>query len=631
MGLQSPAPCLPIVGLPDEIVHEVDVRITTGKGASQHSHHTFPITVMAGTQSAPAQDVYEPDQGEVTYLVFDKSPFATEALTEVRIDAGGNDGWYIEMVEVKDKDGHWRVWGIEDMGCKQGHWVDGDSNHPAYLAFSRCHEINVRITTGGGKNDDSIHNFDVELIKDGSHKVEPYPQVKSPNRYDIDLIRVVSSFPVNELTEVKIDDNGVDGWFVEAVEVQDEDGVWQQWGIANMKCQHSAWVDYPGLLQGDGAISFKQCDTPRLTIVGQINVRVHTGPGILSGSVHDFPIAATSEKAHDFTVPVNVRAPAASSTQYIALDSTFPLNELSTIRIDHGGLDGWAVEGIEVEDEFGAWSYWGIKDMNCKKSANIDGNSNHPKFLQFSKCNEIQVLIVTETASGSGSAADFEVEFVTSAGAGIAPVTETVASPGEGGTDLVHAVSPFAVSELTEVRVRDADSNNKDTWRIKSLHVLDENNVWQRWGLGSSCLLSGEATRTSFLGWTDCSTHTNMNQVNLRLKVDQSPFSHNFPVTVYSTLGTQVMTTVDSPVRAGWEYITLESPFPVASVSRVHIGKGNKDWTLDALEIEDEHMQWSMLGVQDRSCRAGDKLDDSGLTYVACLQHTGGSHHDWAG
>ena len=614
------SPCDPVL----QTVFEVDVRITTGGDASAHSHHTFPITLAGGSLKAEVKNVYEPSKNEETYLVFDRSPFPTEKATSVRIDTGGNDGWYIEKVEVKDVDGFWRTWGVEGT-CKQSTWVDGNSNHPEYAEFVPCHEINVRVTTGGAKSSGSIHTFDIEL-KSGSKKITPYPKIRSPDKYDMEHIRVVSPWPVHDLTEVKIDEAGIDGWYVEAVEVMDEYNVWQRWGLPKLKCQKSSWVDYKPFWGSSDpeVLNFGLCTTPPQVIVAQINVRVHTGPGLTGGSINNFPISAISDVKHDYTIPVNVLSPSASSTQYIALDSTFVVSELSAIRIEHGGIDGWAVEGLEVEDENGVWSYWGVKG-NCKKSQIIDGQA-----YDFVKCNEIQVLIVTDINTGDDSAGDYDVELLSASSK--ADPKSVVSAPGLGSTDYIHAVSTFSVSSLKEVKI--SDNSGSDNWKIKSVHVLDASNEWQKWGWGASCEMGGETTADSshptYLSFTDCKPVQHNFQINLRLKVEDSPSVHQFDITVKSSLGTELVANVDSPVKAGYEYLTIESPFSSNTITEIVVSKGTASWELDSLELENDQMIWNMVGVKSDGCRAGAVLPDAGLTYVpgACqtvevLIHTG--------
>ena len=109
----------------------------------------------------------------------------------------------------------WVSWGIEDLNCKRASKIDADSNHPKYLEFtSRCHEVTIRVETGGKSNSQSIHNFEIELKGPNGKEVSPHSTITSPNQNDLDYIVVASPFPPEEITEVKIDNGGIDGWYV---------------------------------------------------------------------------------------------------------------------------------------------------------------------------------------------------------------------------------------------------------------------------------------------------------------------------------------------------------------------------------------------------------------------------------
>eukprot|EP01060_Flectonema_neradi_P037134 TRINITY_DN7383_c0_g1_i1.p1 TRINITY_DN7383_c0_g1~~TRINITY_DN7383_c0_g1_i1.p1 ORF type:complete len:2265 (+),score=528.93 TRINITY_DN7383_c0_g1_i1:24-6797(+) len=579
-----------------EELYQIEVRITTGTSASAHSTHSFPITISGMGLSAPTMQIHEPSRGWVSYVVFENSPFPTQDAETLRIDAGGNNGWLVQQVEVKDERGVWRVWGLPDNYCKTSSYVDGDDNHPKYLEFARCAELDIRVTTGGKKNSGSIHDYKVQLFSKSGVKINPVPVIKSPAKYDVDWIRVVAPFPVYELEEVKIDNAGIDAWYVDKVEVQDEYGRWIRWGLPKQKCKGSSWVDKPFWWEDTpSSLSFKLCVTPTLVIVDQFKVRIKTGPGLLAGSVHEFPISGISDTAHDYTVPIDVKAPSAEGVEYATLDSTFPLAELTRIRIEHGGFDGWTIDSVQVQNEVGHWEQWGIKGQSCRKGNTVDSSGGHP-FLEFERCNEIQVLISTGSTSVTDSS--FAVQVFKKDGSKTKP-EEIVKNPAAVGTELIHFVASFTTDDVEEIKV--SHSSGTEDWGIHSVMLLDASGIWQVWGDASNgCVKESTVTQSTSITYTQCLPKKSSYQLNARLHSGEHSVPVDVIVTFFDNNMNKISKTITMPADDHWDYISVESPFRVEAVTSVTF-EPLSELSITAVELETDKQTWTRLGL-DSSC-----------------------------
>ena len=232
------------------------------------------------------------------------------------------------------------------------------------------------------------------------------------------------------------------------------------------------------------------------------------------------------------------------------MDSSFTPNDISYIRIDHGGSDDWEIKRLEVEDEFGQWNLWGIKDMDCARGAPISADPAHSKYLEFYKCNEIIVLIDTT----NGVAADFEIDIVSKTGAKLHS-RRVIKSPATGDENIIHEVATFPDTDVAEIQIYHNPSA-ASSWDIADVKIYQSmSGAWLQLGEGSACTKS--ASTGSMLSFKDCLPPPTVDMGHTNIKVDT--VNGGSVPTIYSVAGENLVNYVTTPVGSHSRVASLDN------------------------------------------------------------------------
>ena len=326
-----------------------------------------------------------------------------------------------------------------------------------------------------------MHTYDVDLKSKSGSQVSPSPQISWPTEGRIDHIRTTGTFAAQDLGEVVIHNSGTDGWHVEEVLVKNAQGMWEKWGLADHQCAPGGFVDSNGQHE---KLVYTKCTAPSIPgTVYEIEVRVTGGTQTLAGSDHDFPITVYDANGQASEV-VHCHSPSAGEVFYRIVKSPFPTSQVSKVRIQNGGSNAWYVEALEVRDAGHQWQYFGIEDVGCKQSSWVDKDPNHPSYLEYARCHDIELLITTGLMKDAESVGTFDIELFSTSGATF-PVKASVSQPHIGEHHHWKGVGPFGVEDLAKVQV---DHNTHwttikwDAWNIERVQVWQDGK-WVTWGV----------------------------------------------------------------------------------------------------------------------------------------------------
>ena len=313
-----------------------------------------------------------------------------------------------------------------------------------------------------------------------------------------------------------------------------------------------------------------------------------------------------------------MKAPSSEGVEYVTLDSTFPLKELTRIRIEHGGVDGWTIGYVQVQNEVGHWEYWGVRGQNCRKGNTVDSSGGHP-FLEFERCNDIQVLITTSSTSAvTGSS--FSVEVLKSDGTKAQP-KDIVKNPAAAGTELVHAVASFPTSDVGKIKV--SHSSGSEDWIIHAVMLLDDKGIWQPWGdNGNGCATGGTITQSSALTFTSCLPAKTSYQLNVRLHSADHSAPSDVIVTFTDNSDNTISKTITMPADKHWDYVSVEAPFRDEAVKSIKFEPVG-ELSITAVELENDKQTWQRLGI-DGTCdwRSSKLAANQAVTFVrTCYEH----------
>ena len=454
--------------------YPIEVRVVTDGDLLAGSSGDFPLFLIGkdGSKSS-VEHCHSPSSNEVFYKVVD-APFDVFHIQYLRIEADGSNGWNVKSVEIKNGDGDWEYWGIDDMKCRKGNWIDQDPKHPAYLEFMRCQSIEILINTGLISGAWSLASYKINLITGTGATLPIIPEISRPDVGERHYIVAVADFGPSDIVKVEISQNNniltnKDLWHVGLVQIK-EGGEWITWGIIPEGCALDSWIEF------QKPITWERCATPPPATESpcsvaeelyQVEVRITTGGDIHAPSSHSFPITLSGL---GLSAPeIKVHAPDRNWVSYIVFDkSPFPTEKAEVIRIEEAGDDAWFIQKLEVKDEHGVWRVWGIPDNYCKTSSFVDGDSNHPKYLEFRRCAELDIRVTTGGKKNSGSIHTYQIQLFSKSGVKIDP-TPTIGNPRNYDVDWIRVVAPFPVYELGEVKINNAGI---DAWYDIFLYLL---------------------------------------------------------------------------------------------------------------------------------------------------------------